>query len=142
MEPEVGTRVRKARRTAKGLLGPLEYEVMTAVWAAAPAGVPQVLERLNKRRSDDKKLAYTTVMTVLARLHEKGVLDRERRGRGYAYTPRFSESELVEYLSRQEVTGLLERYGEVALAQFLSVVDRADPDVLERLRELEASGDA
>ncbi len=32
-------------------------------------------------------LAYTTVMTVLARLHDRGLLDRQRAGRGYAYTP-------------------------------------------------------
>lgn len=128
--------------SAEGLLGPLEYEAMTALWASAPSNVPTVLSWINEQRSPDPPLAYTTVMTVLARLHEKGVLDRVRRGRGYDYSPRFDEAALVQHLSRQEVDGLLDRYGEVALAQFAAEVERTDPELLSRLRKLARSDDA
>lgn len=123
--------------SAKGLLGHLEYEVMQALWDEAPANVPAVLAEINHDRDPDGQLAYTTVMTVLARLHEKGLLERERRGRGYDYAPLFDEPALVEHLSGQEVRDLLDRYGEVALAQFAAVVERADPQLIRRLRDLE-----
>jgi len=126
------------RQSAEGLIGHLEYEVMRVLWDEAPANVPAVLARINHDRARDRKLAYTTVMTVLARLHEKGVLDRERRGRGYDYLPRFDEPALVEHLSGQEVLDLLDRYGEVALAQFAQAVEQADPKLRRRLEDLEA----
>ena len=127
---------------AAGLLGPLEYAVMQALWAGAPASVPAVLEVVNEQRPPDGALAYTTVMTVLSRLHDKGLVVRDRRGRGFEYTPRFSEPGLVAHLSEREVQGLLERYGEVALAQFAAAVNRADEGLLSRLRETAGSDDA
>lgn len=60
--------------SAEGLLGPLEYEVMRYLWADSPASVPQVLERLNDGRRKRDRLAYTTFMTVMARLHDKNLV--------------------------------------------------------------------
>lgn len=128
--------------SAEGLLGHLEYEVMCALWSAGSATVPVVLDRINAGREEGAVLAYTTVMTVLARLHDKGLLERERAGRGYSYTPRFDEAQLVEHRSRQEVGELLERYGDLALAQFAAAVDRADPELVRRVRELARGDDA
>ena len=129
-------------RSAEGHLGPLEYEVLSVLWTAAPMSVPAVLAQVNERRIEEPELAYTTVMTVLTRLHEKGILNRDRRGRGYEYEPRFTEAELVVHLSRQEVDDLLERYGAVALAQFADAVQDADPDLHRQLRDLAGSSDA
>lgn len=119
-----------------GLLGTLEHQVMTALWAGAPANVGTVLERINARRGPDDQLAYTTVMTVLARLHDKGLLERVKVGRGYDYAPRFDEAGLVEHLGRQEVSGLVDRYGAVALAQFAAALEDADPETLRRITRL------
>lgn len=127
---------------AAGLLGPLEYTVMQALWAASPASVPTVLEAVNEQRPSDESLAYTTVMTVLSRLYDKGLAVRDRRGRGYEYTPRFSEAGLVAHLSERDVQGLLDRYGEVALAQFAAAVDRADERLVARLRDAVEHDDA
>jgi predicted transcriptional regulator len=128
--------------SAEGLLGPLEYDVMALLWATGPANVPAVLERVNASRDEGRALAYTTVMTVLARLHEKGILGRARRGRSYEYRPRFDEAELVAHLSRRDVDDLLARYGHVALAQFAAAVDEADPELLRRVRDLARRDDA
>lgn len=127
---------------ARGLLGPLEYAVMRALWDASPVAVPAVLEVVNGQRPEDEELAYTTVMTVLSRLYDKGLVVRERRGRAYEYSPRFSEAGLVAHLSEREVQGLLERYGEVALAQFAAAVDRADERLVARLRDAAEGDDA
>ena len=129
--------------SAQGLLGHLEYAVMRCLWAQAPASVPTVLEHLNGCRRKSDRLAYTTVMTVLVRLHDKGIVERSRRGRGFEYTPRFDEAELVDHFSRRDVDELVERYGAVALAHFAAAVEQADPQVVARLRNaVERSADA
>ncbi|MGY0017753.1 BlaI/MecI/CopY family transcriptional regulator [Streptomyces sp. cg35] len=63
-------------------LGELEDAVMTRVWKwNRPATVREVLEDLQQERS----IAYTTVMTVLDNLHQKGWVRREAEGRAYRY---------------------------------------------------------
>lgn len=134
-----------SRRDARGLLGPLEYDVLSMLWRDAPATVAEVLDRLNARRDADP-LAYTTVMTVLARLTDKGLTDREKVGRGYAYHPRYTEPELVAHLGERAVADLVERFGDVALATFAAALEDADPELLRRVAELaarrEEGGDA
>ncbi|MGW4162755.1 BlaI/MecI/CopY family transcriptional regulator [Streptomyces sp. NPDC004788] len=64
-------------------LGELEDAVMTRVWQwNRPVTVREVLEDLQQERS----IAYTTVMTVLDNLHQKGWVRREVEGRAYRYT--------------------------------------------------------
>lgn len=128
---------RRRTPTAESLLGPLEYLVMRDLWRRFPASVGDVLERINAARGEgEDDLAYTTVMTVLSRLHDKGIVDREKQGRGYQYRPRYTEDELVDWLSRLEVDRLLDQFGGVALAHFASALEEADPEQLERLTAL------
>lgn len=128
-------RARSPGPAAEELLGSLESACMRALWSSAPASVGDVLERVNT--GHDPELAYTTVMTVLTRLHEKGYVTRERHGRGYVYQPAYSEQELVDLLSRRDVDRLVERYGTVALAHFVEALERSDPDLLDRIRALQ-----
>lgn len=63
-------------------MGELEDAVMTRVWKwNRPVTVREVLEDLQQERS----IAYTTVMTVLDNLHQKGWVRREAEGRAYRY---------------------------------------------------------
>jgi len=72
-------------------MGALEAAVLEALWnAPGPATPGEVKVYVGH---DD--LAYTTVMTVLTRLWAKGLVDRERRGRAFAYRPVVSEAELT-----------------------------------------------
>lgn len=127
---------RATRGPADGLLGSLEYEVLRVLWKQSPLNVAAVLKRVNNAREEDEQLAYTTVMTVLSRLFDKQVLDREQVGRAYQYTPRFDEGELVVHLGRGEVADLVERYGDVALAQFANALSNADAATLQRLEDM------
>jgi predicted transcriptional regulator len=116
--------------TSGGYLGPLETEVMEVLWAARePLTVRAVLEQLNRRRRPP--LAYTTVMTVMARLAEKEILRRERVGRGYAYEAAVPDEAAIA------VRELVRDYGEAAVAQFVDEA-RTDPKLLRRLRRLVA----
>lgn len=79
-------------------------------------------------------LAYTTVMTVLGRLHEKGLVGRQQRGKGYLYTPRFSPAELHDRMAKYLVDEIVEDFGDVALAHFAGALDRLDRRRLAHLR--------
>lgn len=120
--------VARGKDDAERLLGPLEMKVMRALWRARePRTVRQLLGQLNDGRDDD--LAYTTVMTVMNRLVEKGALRRERRGRGYAYEP------TAENVAGIAVQNVMRDFGDAALSQFVDQAS-ADPEVLRRLERL------
>jgi predicted transcriptional regulator len=126
----------RSRPSAEQLVGPLEYECLSVVWRRGSASVGQVRQDLNSRRPRRDELAYTTVMTILTRLYEKGILDRAKQGRSYVYVPVVSEEQLVEQSGRQEIESLLSRYGNVAVAQFASAMRDLSPQHLAQLRRL------
>ena len=115
-------------RPEEWFLGTLQTTVLTALVRRGPSTVREVTERLRG------KFAYTTVMTVLARLHEKGLVERELRGKGYVYTARYSAAELRERMAKYLVDEMVEDFGDVALAHFAGVLDRVDRARLLKLR--------
>jgi predicted transcriptional regulator len=68
-----------------------ELEIMHVVWGFDGATVREVHERLNQRRT----LAYTTVMTMMNILEEKGHLTRHKQGRAYRYEPVRPKSQVI-----------------------------------------------
>ena len=80
------------------------------------------------------KFAYTTVMTVLVRLHGKGLVGREQQGKGYVYTPRYTMAELRDRMAKYLVDEIVGDFGDVALAHFAGALDRVDRHRLARLR--------
>ena len=64
-------------------VGPLEMEVIGILESQLPMSVADIQKKL---KTSDRDLAYTTVMTVLVRLHEKGLLERKRDGRQFLYS--------------------------------------------------------
>lgn len=109
-------------------LGPLEADVMAVVWrASGPVAVREVVDRLNADRA--VPLAYTTVMTVMSRLAGKGILAREQVGRGFVYTP------VAHDTAEIAVRGVLDQFGDAALARFVEQVE-LDPRLRARLRRL------
>jgi predicted transcriptional regulator len=108
--------------------GPLESEVMDAVWRAArPVVVREVVDDLNGSRTDP--LAYTTVMTVMSRLAAKDVLSRRKVGRGYVYEAAAPD------VAGIAVKDVLRAYGDAAVAHFVDEA-RADPTLRRRLQRL------
>jgi predicted transcriptional regulator len=79
------------------------------------------------------ELAYTTLMTTLARLHRKGVLIRRRRGRAFTYEPRCSRNELLGELLSGHVAHLLAACGASAaiLSTLVHAVGRKDAALLD-----------
>jgi predicted transcriptional regulator len=122
---------------AKGLekfFGELELAVMEIIWCYQPVTVGAVLEKLNQ--DDERSWAYTTIMTVMGRLAEKGWLEAEKEGRAFVYTPVYSREETMATLAGDVVRSLLEDFGDVAVAQFAKELDRVNPEQLARLADL------
>jgi len=109
--------------------GALEAEVMAVLRAAdAPLSPGQVRERLTARPSGE--LSYSTVVTIVSRLHAKGLLARERAGRGFAYTPVDPASLAAGQMSRALDAGV--DHGAV-LTRFISGLSGRDARLLRRL---------
>src|ERR1700753_16829 len=126
-----------ARSRAKApppALHELEAEIMEEVWRQEETTVKRVMEALNRKAKPPR--AYTSYMTVMQRLDEKGLLDRTRSGRSDTYTPTLSREEYQELRASAQVQGLVDEFGDVALAHFaksLQMLDPACPPQLPRL---------
>lgn len=115
-------------------LHPLEAEVMEEVWRRGEATVRMVLEALNARA--DKPRAYTTVMTIMTRLDEKGLLRRRREGKTDVYHAVLSREAYREARAGAEVGALLDEFGDLALVHFARQVERLDPARRRALRRI------
>ena len=124
--------------TIEGIFGPLGAAVMRIVWETGEATVADVAAALP--RTQRRRHAYTTVMTVMLRLYERGVLLRTKVGQRYVYRPAADETALIDRLSQQAVDRLLARYGTSALRQFAQRLDEVDPVLRAQLLELAGRG--
>lgn len=113
-------------------LGPLERRVMARLWARGPQTVGEVLQALNE--GEHRPLAYTTVMTILVRLHEKGYLTRRREARHYRYAAAVEESALAAHAGRLALQRLIDHYGADSVARFAA--DLGESDLARRLATL------
>jgi predicted transcriptional regulator len=113
-------------------LGDLEADIMSAVWEKKRATVQDVQEALVPRRA----LAYTTVMTVMSRLAEKGLLERIKEGRAYVYTAAVAQEKTASSLLHSLVRKLYDGATGKAIAQLLETEDDVDDAELERLEQL------
>ena len=116
----------------------LEAEIMEEVWRLGEATVHDVRDALNGR--SPKERAYTTVMTVMGRLHNKGMLERERRGRSDVYLARLDREQYLDARARSQVTALVEEYGDIALAHFAAQVEGLDAKRRKKLQRMARGG--
>lgn len=121
----------KRKPELQGLLGPLESEVMEAVWRLGESTVRDVHAELAEQRD----LAYTTIMTTMARLASKGLLARDTSGLAHRYRPTVSREEYARSTVTSVVDWLVDSFPEPAMSYFVDVIDDgSDPAVLEALR--------
>jgi predicted transcriptional regulator len=106
--------------------GELETAVLAVLQAAGqPLSPGQVRDLL------DDGLAYTTVVTILSRLHAKGVLNRHKAGRAYLYAPVADEPGLAARRMTRVLDAEADR--EAVLARFVSGLSGADEELLRRM---------
>lgn len=131
--PLAAANFHKLRDQLSAHLGPLELEVMEMVWQHGEASVRAIHLAFSER------LAYTTLMTTLDRLHKKGLLERRKDGRAFIYSPRFTPVELERGLVRRAIDSLLGRgthSAEPLLACIVDAVTEHDHELLDELDRL------
>jgi predicted transcriptional regulator len=107
-------------------MGALEAEVLGVLWDHDRALTPgEVAEAMGG------DLAYTTFMTILARLWKKGLVERERVGRAYAYRPMLSEADLAAKRMHDTLGATSDQ--RAVLSRFVSGLSRQDA---RRLRKI------
>lgn len=109
----VSRHLRKPQTAFQMSLGPLEARIMTILWTCGECSVCQVQEKLPSRA------AYTTVLTTMTRLHQKGLLQRRKRQNAFIYSAVSPE-----------------RWGLLAVSEFLAHfvgVTNGPPDLLVSL---------
>jgi predicted transcriptional regulator len=123
------------RQVAGRRLGELEAEVMELAWdRGAWLGVNDLLAALKGRQR-----AYTTVMTIVTRLCDKGLLERRRDGRGFVYRPALSKDQVAAQALREVLADADDP--QAVLAHFVKDLE-ASPKLLARLRTLADASDA
>ncbi len=121
-------------------LGDIEMEVLTLMWELGKASVSEIHERIMSARP----LAYTTVMTVMRKLADKGYLGFTRRGNAYVYhvvaTEHSVRARLLKRLLKRAFSG-----SPLALVQTLVSEEALTPDeiremdrLIDKLRDREA----
>jgi len=86
--------------------------------------------------SRKREIAYTTVMTTLARLHDKELLRRRKDGKRYVYSPRLTREEFLQDTAREVLSGLEEAGTEHALALLAEKVSEAGAETLDELEAM------
>lgn len=120
------------KRTLQHSYGDLEWAVLEVLWdVGRDISVRETQQALRRR----PPLAYTTVLTVLDRLHAKGAVLRSREGKAYVYRARYPRE---AFLGERAVRALAESGApaDTVLMAFLDSAEEVDPDLLDRLAKL------
>ncbi|MCL5958273.1 MAG: BlaI/MecI/CopY family transcriptional regulator [Chloroflexi bacterium] len=128
-EPSVFRADRTGLRT---LLGDLEAETMNIIWAHAHepgVTVREVHEILKQRRP----IAYTTVMTTMARLEKKALLKSRKVKPAYVYYPAMGRAEFTSRFVGRILDQLLESYSGAAISHFADLVEPESREAVQKL---------
>lgn len=121
----------RRRHTLAEVLGPLEAEVMEVAWDLGEVTVRDVHEALAEKR----RVAYTTVMTTMGRLSDKGLLRRVEDQRAHRFTPLLTRDEYADSTVKSVVDWLVTQFGDPAVAYFIDRVEEEDEKVIAALKE-------
>lgn len=101
-------------------MGELEQQIMDIVWENKNCSARDVLTKLER----DKKLAYTTVATILQRLFDKGLLNRKESTSGHIYFPKVSREKYTKNVAQSFLKNFINSFGDTAIASFADSVDK------------------
>jgi predicted transcriptional regulator len=116
----------------------LELEVMHVVWELERGTVRQVYEVLLERR----QIAYTTVMTMMNILEEKGYLNKSKEGRAYVYEPVRPKTEVISSMVEDFVTRVFDGSARPLVAGLLKDKRLSKRDLEEIATLIEETDDS
>lgn len=122
------------REGIQHVLGELEAEIMETLWQNKDAFTGR---RIYENLKEKKKIAYTTVLTVLDRLVHKGLVIKEKNKENtYIFTPKITKEEFKKEISINVVKSLMDFAGKGAVTAFVNALESADPKTIEELEKL------
>lgn len=124
------TQEERANAILGKVLGSLELKVMDFMWQTERATVQQVTETISRKGHK----AYTTIMTVMLHLVEKGLLRRTKEGRSYQYKVVFGRQEFLKETVKSRLKDIISDFGDMAIAQFFEQIDNLDSTRLQQLK--------
>ncbi len=123
----------KRKQITGKVLGELESEIMEIIWSGKDAlAVKDITEILNKKR----QIAYTTVMTIMGRLANKGLLVRHLQGTSYLYKPKFSREQFVAKAVHNIFSSTVSTLGEEVLTHFIKEIQKNSPKKRQELLKI------
>lgn len=105
---------------------------MNIVWELDECSVKEVMERVNRR----KQLAYTTVATILQRLHDKGLVTRKGQGNIFMYSSKLSKKSYSKNLAQSFLNKFFSSFGDVAVTSFAESIDKLPKEKRDYLLNL------
>lgn len=123
-------RLARRAKPEEWFLGSLQSQTLGILARRGPSTVRDVVEAFPER----ERPAYTTAMTILVKLHEKGLTRRTKDGKGYVYEALYAPAELRDRMAEHLVRELVDDFGDVALAHFASALSATDRRRLHKLR--------
>jgi len=113
-------------------LTPQELEIMKVVWDKGPATVRDVYEALRARR----RIAYTTVMTMMNVLERKGHLKKRAEGRSFRYQPARPRAQVVKAMVREFLDRVFGGSAQPLLVHLIEDRQLSDEDLRELSRRI------
>lgn len=121
----------RRKQALADLLGPLESEVMDIVWSRGDVTVRDVHQALQV----EHPIAYTTVMTTLGRLADKGLVKRDDDQPAHRYSVLITREQYARSTVKSVVDWLVSHFPDPAVAYFVDRVEEEDEQVIMRLRK-------
>ena len=109
----------------------LELEILKILWASGPSSGRQVCDAL----APSRPLAYTSVMTIMNIMVEKGYLKRSKKGAGYVYRARVTQKATTQRMLRDLVDRVFDGSAASVMLNLLEATD-IEPQKLEQVRQI------
>jgi BlaI family transcriptional regulator, penicillinase repressor len=122
-------------RPKHNILTPQELEIMKLVWQRDSATVRDIYEALLERR----KIAYTTVMTMMKILETKGYLKKRRQDRAFLYRPARPKSQVIGGMIREFIDRVFNGSAEPLLVHLVKERQLTDKDLQRIMRIMQES---
>lgn len=116
----------------KAAQGELEIQVMDILWDSKESSISDIWQKVSQKR----KIAYTTVATILQRLYEKGIVVRNNQGNHHVYVPKFTKEVYSKKIIQTFLNKLVHNFGEVATTSFAESIGDLPNKEKNKLLEL------
>ncbi|MDQ1002748.1 putative transcriptional regulator [Neobacillus niacini] len=126
--------IKKFNYSGEGLsrfFGPLEAKILEFLWEGEELSIKEVQQRLEA----EKVVSFNTVMTVMKRLVDKGVLQKRTKGRTSLFKPIQSKTEFLEEQSKKLTENLLDEFGGVVITHMLDSLTDIDETLMDKLEQ-------